>query len=183
MRSPVLLRLFICRHRRAVVPTPGEVRGAFCQSAERKYRHFFYGGEPGVAERLAELLRRRFPAVQIAGVFSPPFRPLSAAEDDEIVTLISNSSPDVLWVGLGTPKQERWMFEHSHRIKVPVMVSVGAAFDMLSGRRKQAPPWLRDRGLEWLFRLMQEPRRLWRRYLLGGPQFLACLVLDSLLRR
>jgi N-acetylglucosaminyldiphosphoundecaprenol N-acetyl-beta-D-mannosaminyltransferase len=154
----------------------------FCQRAERKYRHFFYGGEPGVAERLAELLQRRFPGVEIAGVFSPPFRPLSAAEDDEIVTLISGSSPDVLWVGLGTPKQERWMFELGHRIKVPVMVSVGAAFDMLSGRQKQAPRWLRDRGLEWLFRLMREPRRLWRRYLLGGPQFLAYLVLESLLR-
>jgi exopolysaccharide biosynthesis WecB/TagA/CpsF family protein len=156
---------------------------AFCKKAERKYRHFFYGGAPGVAERLAETLQRRFPKIEIAGVYSPPFRPLSVHEDDEIVALISNASPDVLWVGLGTPKQERWMFEHARRINVPVMVSVGAAFDLLSGRRRQAPPWLRDYGLEWLFRLAQEPRRLWRRYLLGGPQFLAYLARESLLRR
>jgi N-acetylglucosaminyldiphosphoundecaprenol N-acetyl-beta-D-mannosaminyltransferase len=153
---------------------------AFCKKAERKYRHFFYGGEPGVAERLAESLHRRFPEMEMAGVYSPPFRPLSVNEDDEIARLISSASPDVLWVALGTPKQERWMFEHARRIKVPVMVSVGAAFDLLSGRRKQAPKWMRDRGLEWLFRLMQEPRRLWRRYLLCGPQFLAYLALDNL---
>jgi exopolysaccharide biosynthesis WecB/TagA/CpsF family protein len=155
---------------------------AFCNEAERKYRHFFYGGESGVAERLAESLHRRFPEMQIAGIYSPPFRPLTVNEDDEIIAQISSASPDVLWVGLGTPKQERWMFEHARRIKVPVMVSVGAAFDLLSGRRKQAPRWLRDHGLEWLFRLVQEPRRLWRRYLLGGPQFFAYLALESLHR-
>jgi N-acetylglucosaminyldiphosphoundecaprenol N-acetyl-beta-D-mannosaminyltransferase len=155
---------------------------AFCKKAERKYRHFFYGGESGVAERLAEALHRRFPEMEIAGVYSPPFRSLSVNEDDEIVALISRASPDVLWVGLGTPKQERWMFERACRIKVPVIVSVGAAFDLLSGRRKQAPRWMRDRGLEWLFRLVQEPRRLWRRYLLCGPQFLAYLALDSFIR-
>ena len=156
---------------------------AFCKKSKRKYRHFFYGGESGVAERLAASLHRRFPEMETAGVYSPPFRPLSVHEDDEVVALISNASPDVLWVGLGTPKQERWMFEHARRIKVPVMVSVGAAFDLLSGRRKQAPRWMQDRGLEWLFRLVQEPRRLWRRYLLCGPQFLAYLALDGLLRR
>ena len=154
---------------------------AFCKKVERRYRHFFYGGESGVAEQLAESLQRRFPGMEVAGVYSPPFRPLSVDEDEKIVALISNASPDVLWVGLGTPKQERWMFEHAHRIKVPVMVSVGAAFDLLSGRRRQAPRWLRDHGLEWLFRLVQEPGRLWRRYLLGGPQFLAYLALETLL--
>jgi len=153
---------------------------AFCEKADRTYRHFFYGGEPGVPERLAESLKQRFPGMQTVGVYSPPFRRLNAKEDDEVVALISRAAPDVLWVGLGTPKQERWMFEHAHRLQVPVLVSVGAAFDLLSGRRKQAPRWLRHHGLEWLFRLLQEPRRLWRRYLVYGPKFIAYLALDLL---
>jgi len=153
---------------------------AFCEKADRTYRHFFYGGEPGVPERLAESLKQRFPGMQTVGVYSPPFRRLNAKEDDEVVALISRAAPDVLWVGLGTPKQERWMFEHAHRLQVPVLVSVGAAFDLLSGRRKQAPRWLRHHGLEWLFRLLHEPRRLWRRYLVYGPKFIAYLALDLL---
>ena len=166
-------------------PLPGRVYGpdlvlAFCEKADRTYRHFFYGGEPGVPERLAESLKQRFPGMQTVGVYSPPFRRLNAKEDDEVVALISRAAPDVLWVGLGTPKQERWMFEHAHRLQVPVLVSVGAAFDLLSGRRKQAPRWLRHHGLEWLFRLLQEPRRLWRRYLVYGPKFIAYLALDLL---
>ena len=166
-------------------PLPGRVYGpdlvlAFCGKAGRNYRHFFYGGEPGAAERLAESLKHRFPGMQTVGVYSPPFRPLNAEEDEEVVALISRAAPDVLWVGLGTPKQERWMFEHVHKLQVPVLASVGAAFDLLSGRRKQAPRWLRDHGLEWLFRLLQEPRRLWRRYLIYGPQFIAYLALERL---
>jgi N-acetylglucosaminyldiphosphoundecaprenol N-acetyl-beta-D-mannosaminyltransferase len=94
--------------------------------------------------------------------------------------MIDRAAPDVLWVGLGTPKQERWMHEHRTRLRVPVMVGVGAAFDMLSGRRKQAPRWMREHGLEWSFRLSQEPRRLWRRYLVYGTQFIAYLALESL---
>ena len=94
--------------------------------------------------------------------------------------MIGRAAPDVLWVGLGAPKQERWMHEHKNRLDVPVLVGVGAAFDMLSGRRKQAPRWMRDHGLEWLFRLLQEPRRLWRRYLIGGAQFVAYIALESL---
>jgi N-acetylglucosaminyldiphosphoundecaprenol N-acetyl-beta-D-mannosaminyltransferase len=151
---------------------------AFCEKTkERRYRHFFFGGEPGVAHRLAESLQRRLPGMQIAGTYSPPFRPLSMPEDDEIVAMISRAAPDVLWVGLGAPKQERWMHEHKHKLSVPVMVSIGAAFDMLSGRKKQAPRWIREHGLEWLFRLCQEPRRLWRRYLICGAQFLGYLAL------
>lgn len=150
------------------------------QTQPEGYRHFFYGGGPGVAERLAESLKRRFPGLRVAGTFSPPFRALSKEEENEIMTMISLATPDVLWVGLGTPKQERWMYEHKSRLEVPVMVGVGAAFDMLSGRRRQAPRWMREHGLEWLFRLLQEPRRLWRRYLIYGTQFLAYLALESL---
>ena len=158
-----------------------ELMLGFCEkTARRGYRHFFYGGEPGVPERLAESLQRRFPAMQVAGTYSPPFRPLSAREDQEIVAMISRAAPDVLWVGLGTPKQERWMHEHLSTLSVPVLVGVGAAFDILSGRRRQAPPWMREHGLEWFFRLLQEPRRLWRRYLVYGTQFIAYFALDGL---
>lgn len=154
---------------------------AFCKETQTHgYRHFLYGGEPGVAEQLAESLKRRFPAIQVAGTFSPPFRPLSKGEDDEIVGMISRAAPDVLWVGLGAPKQERWMHEHKKRLNVPVIVGVGAAFDMISGRRRQAPRWMREHGLEWAFRLFQEPRRLWRRYLIYGTQFIVWIVLEGL---
>jgi len=157
---------------------------AFCEkTAGQGYRHFFYGGEPGVPERLAESLRHLFPGIQVAGTYSPPFRPLGAKEDQEVVAMISHSAPDVLWVGLGTPKQERWMHEHRGTLSVPVLVGVGAAFDMVSGRRRQAPAWMRERGLEWFFRLLQEPRRLWRRYLVYGTKFIAYLALDGLRTR
>src|SRR6266404_4160345 len=153
----------------------------FCEkTAGRGYRHFFYGGEPGVPERLAESLKRRFPTIEVCGTFSPPMRPLDPEEDKEIVSMISRAAPDVLWVGLGTPKQERWMHEHRDQLQIPVMVSVGAAFDILSGRRNQAPRWMREHGLEWLLRLLQEPRRLWRRYLIYGTEFIAYLAADGL---
>jgi len=154
---------------------------AFCErSSGQDYRHFFYGGEPGVAECLAESLKSRFPGLNVVGTYSPPFRPLSPAEDAEIADSINRAAPDVLWVGLGTPKQECWMHEHKDRLRVPVLVGVGAAFDLLSGRRKQAPRWMREHGLEWFFRLLQEPRRLWRRYLVYGGKFVVYVVLDML---
>lgn len=154
---------------------------AFCEKTQDQgYRHFFYGGEPGVAEQLADSLKRRFPPMKIAGTYSPPFRPLNKDEDEEIVAMISRAAPDVLWVGLGTPKQERWMHEHKNKLGVPVVVGVGAAFDMISGRRRQAPRWMRERGFEWLFRLCQEPRRLWRRYLIYGTEFVFLIVLENL---
>jgi|HubBroStandDraft_4_1064222.scaffolds.fasta_scaffold11574_2 exopolysaccharide biosynthesis WecB/TagA/CpsF family protein len=154
---------------------------AFCEkSAGRGYRHFFYGGGPGIAERLAASLGTRFPGLNVVGTCSPPFRTLSADEDAEIVEMINRAAPDVLWVGLGAPKQERWMHEHKDRLRVPVLVGIGAAFDLLSGKRKQAPSWMREHGCEWFFRLLQEPRRLWRRYLVYGTQFIAYLALDCL---
>ena len=154
---------------------------AFCEETSGQgYRHFFYGGEPGVAERLAESLKTRFPGLNVVGTCSPPFRALSADEDAEMVEMINRAAPDVLWVGLGAPKQERWMHEHKDRLQVPVVVGIGAAFDFLSGRRKQAPSWMREHGLEWFFRLLQEPRRLWRRYLINGSKFVIYVLLDTL---
>jgi len=156
----------------------------FCEKTARQgYRHFFYGGERGVPERLAESLKRRFPSLEVCGTFSPPFRPLDPEEDREIVAMISRATPDVLWVGLGTPKQERWMHEHRGTLSVPVLVGVGAAFDFVSGRRRQAPRWMRERGLEWFFRLLQEPGRLWRRYLVYGAKFITYIALDGLRTR
>ena len=154
---------------------------ACCErSVVKGYRHFFYGGKPGVAGRLADKLKTQFVGMNIVGTNSHPHRPLSPAEEEEIVAMISSAAPDVLWLGLGEPKQDRWMHERKDKLRVPVLVGVGAAFDMLSGGKKQAPRWMRDHGLEWFFRLMQEPRRLGRRYLVYGAQFIAYIVLESL---
>lgn len=154
-----------------------ELMETFCRATGGTYRHFFYGGAEGVAEQLGETLRRRF-GIQVAGTYCPPFRKLSEQEEKEVILKIREAAPDVLWVGLSTPKQECWMAEHQGRIPVPVMVGVGAAFDFHTGRTRQAPVWMREHGLEWLFRLLSEPRRLWRRYLIYGPQFVWAVALE-----
>jgi N-acetylglucosaminyldiphosphoundecaprenol N-acetyl-beta-D-mannosaminyltransferase len=115
-----------------------------------------------------------------AGAYLPSFRPLTPEEDEQIEAMINRAVPDVLWVGLNTPKQERWMRAHQGRLRVPVMVGVSAAFDINSGKTRQAPRWMRENGLEWLFRLFQEPRRLWRRYLIYGSQFVFYIALEML---
>jgi N-acetylglucosaminyldiphosphoundecaprenol N-acetyl-beta-D-mannosaminyltransferase len=143
---------------------------SFCCNTGPFYRHYFYGGRPGVAERVAEVMKKRYD-VRTVGTYCPPFRPLSEEEKLEVDRRIEAAAPDVVWVGLSTPKQERWMYEHRPRLSVPVMVGVGAAFDFIAGDVKQAPGWMQENGLEWSFRLTQEPRRLWRRYLVLGPKF------------
>ncbi|OLC95799.1 MAG: hypothetical protein AUH86_11145 [Acidobacteria bacterium 13_1_40CM_4_58_4] len=158
-----------------------ELMLAFCKrSTANAYRHFFYGGKPGVAKKLAEILAQRFPGISVAGTYSPAFRPLTAEEDEKVVALINAAAADVVWVGLSTPKQERWMSEHRNCLRTPVLVGVGAAFDINSGVARQAPRWMRENGLEWLFRLLQEPRRLWWRYLGYGSEFVFSVLLDSL---
>ncbi|MGB6390729.1 MAG: WecB/TagA/CpsF family glycosyltransferase [Candidatus Acidiferrales bacterium] len=149
-----------------------ELMMAFCQvTAHRGYRHFFYGGRPGIAETLASRLQAQIPNLQVAGTYAPPFRALTPQEEAAIVRQIECSAADVIWVGLGTPKQERWMSAHRDRLRAPVLLGVGAAFDIHAGALRQAPAWMRERGLEWLFRLSQEPKRLWRRYLVTGADF------------
>lgn len=143
----------------------------FCRDSGGAYRHFFYGGTPGAAELLAHTLRDRF-GILVAGTYTPPFRPLTNAEESELAAVVERASPDVLWVGLSTPKQETWMYQHRHKLKVPLMLGVGAAFDLNSGNVRRAPVWMRDHGLEWLFRLAVEPRRLWKRYLITIPHAL-----------
>lgn len=159
-----------------------ELMFRFCAetAATHRYRHFLYGGDTGVTEDLEDVFRTRCPGVTIVGSYSPPFRELTPKEDADIVEMINSAKPDVLWVGLSTPKQEKWMHEHRDRLRVPVLVGVGAAFDFISERKKQAPRWMQEHGLEWMFRLRQEPRRLWRRYILGGAEFVMLVALELL---
>ena len=140
--------------------------------ARRGHRVFLYGGDVGVAQRLGAALTQEYAGLQVVGVLTPPFRALTPAEDAAVVAQINAAQPDIVWVGLSTPKQEKWMAAHVGRIDAPVMVGVGAAFDFLSGIKKQAPPWMQRNGLEWLFRLIMEPRRLGRRYIATVPSFL-----------
>ncbi len=154
---------------------------AVCQDGiEKGYRHYFYGAAPGVAEELAGRLQERFPGLQVAGIESPPFCQLTPAEDQEMVERMRAARPDIVWVGIGSPRQERWMSDHLERLDVPALVGVGAAFDFLSGNKPQAPRWIQRSGLEWLFRLASEPRRLWKRYILGYPVFIWRVLLQQL---
>ena len=145
-------------------------------------RHFFYGGRPGVADRMVTNLVARFPYLQIAGTLSPAFSTDVAAPQADI-DAINATRPDVLWVGLGHPKQDLWMHRNRGRVEAPVLAGVGAAFDFLSGDKKEAPQWMKRAGLQWLHRLASEPRRLWKRYLIGNAVFVALLIQEGELRR
>ncbi len=134
-------------------------------------RHFFYGGADGVAELLAQKLKAKFPKLEIAGIFTPPFRALNSDEEKKLAEQIHISQPDILWVGLSTPKQEKFMAEYLPKLDLTLMVGVGAAFDFHSGRVKQAPRWMQRSGLEWFYRLCSEPRRLAKRYFRNNPLF------------
>jgi N-acetylglucosaminyldiphosphoundecaprenol N-acetyl-beta-D-mannosaminyltransferase len=144
-----------------------------CADAAREgHRVFLYGGREESLRELRRRLQARFPELQIVGAYSPPFRPLTPGEDEDVERRIHESAADVVFVGISTPKQERWMYNHRHRFPGVVMVGVGAAFDFHAGRVRQAPPWMQRGGLEWVFRLWMEPQRLWQRYLLVTPRFL-----------
>jgi len=140
--------------------------------------HFLYGGGDGVAERLAGCLRRFVPGVQIAGTYTPPFRRLNAIEQEHLQQTIARLRPDIVWVGLSTPKQERFMAEYLPRLDCTLMIGVGAAFDFHTGKLKDSPRWVKQLGLQWLHRLAQEPARLWKRYLVNNPQFVALAALQ-----
>lgn len=145
-------------------------------ASEKGYRIGFYGGKPEAVERLVKNLKLVYPRMNIVLQISPPYRELTREEDDEMTARINAARPDLLWIGLGCPRQERWMAEHRHRIPA-VMIGVGAAFDFLSGTVRQAPRWMQNSGLEWFYRLICEPRRLWKRYLFTNSAFLAGLTL------
>jgi N-acetylglucosaminyldiphosphoundecaprenol N-acetyl-beta-D-mannosaminyltransferase len=139
----------------------------------------FYGGQPDVLEKLVERMQERFPGLNVAYAYSPPFRVLTQEEDKQICQAIRNSGLQILFVGLGCPKQERWMAEHHDRISA-VMLGVGAAFDFHAGVVSQAPPWIQRLGMEWAYRFLQEPRRLWKRYLIQNPRFVVLALADLL---
>jgi N-acetylglucosaminyldiphosphoundecaprenol N-acetyl-beta-D-mannosaminyltransferase len=150
---------------------PDLMLAVMAESAVRGYRHYLYGGEPGVPERLARVMEGRYPGVDFVGLQSPPFASLEELCTPQAAASINERNPDIVWVGIGNPKQERWMARMRPLLTAPVLIGVGAAFDFHSGVKAQAPLWMQRSGLEWLFRLAHEPRRLWRRYLLDNPWF------------
>jgi N-acetylglucosaminyldiphosphoundecaprenol N-acetyl-beta-D-mannosaminyltransferase len=148
-----------------------------CELSQRKgYTHFLYGGGKGVAEELQRRLESKFPGIKIVGSHTPPFRPLNELEQAELVRSVNERKPDIVWVGLSTPKQEKFMAQFMDRFDATLMFGVGAAFDFHAGRVRQAPRWMQRCGLEWLFRLGCEPRRLWRRYFRNNPLFLFRII-------
>jgi N-acetylglucosaminyldiphosphoundecaprenol N-acetyl-beta-D-mannosaminyltransferase len=155
---------------------PDLMLATFERAEARRYRHFLYGVTDDTIARLSANLTARYPGTVIAGSYAPPFRPLTAEEDAEVVRKINASGADIIWVGLSTPKQERWMATHRDRLEAPVLIGVGAAFDFHAGLKRQAPRFIQRSGFEWLFRMAIEPRRLWRRYLTNNPQFVLRVV-------
>jgi N-acetylglucosaminyldiphosphoundecaprenol N-acetyl-beta-D-mannosaminyltransferase len=141
-------------------------------SRTRGLTHFLYGGARGVAEELKRRMEQRFPGIHIVGTYTPPFRPLTAEEEQELAQLVRTVKPDLFWVGLSTPKQEKFMAQHWQKLDATLFFGVGAAFDFHAGRVQQAPVWMQQRGLEWLFRLTRDPGRLWKRYLKNNPLFI-----------
>jgi N-acetylglucosaminyldiphosphoundecaprenol N-acetyl-beta-D-mannosaminyltransferase len=145
-------------------------------SEERGYTHYLYGGNEGIAEKLADALRRRYPKIDVVGLNTPPFRPLNPAEEQALQEQVMKTRPDFVWVGLSTPKQERFMADHIGALDCTLMLGVGAAFDVHTGVMKDAPQWVKRAGLQWIHRLLQEPSRLWRRYLINNPRFIFNII-------
>jgi N-acetylglucosaminyldiphosphoundecaprenol N-acetyl-beta-D-mannosaminyltransferase len=150
---------------------------ALCEATAGKgIRHFFWGGLPGVPEKLAETLTTRFPGLEVVGGYSPPFAPMEDKPLPDTIQRINEVNPHIVWVGLGSPKHDLWMQRYRPHFNAPLLIGVGAAFDFIAGTKRQAPHWMQRNGLEWLFRLVQEPRRLWRRYLIYNPLFIIGVI-------
>ena len=158
------------------VYAPDVMTATFEFGLKGSYRHFLYGGDLGVADELNRKLQDRYPGIRIVGTYCPPFRPLADEEVDGLAALINAAAPDIVWVGLGCPKQEHWMHRLRPRLEAPVLIGVGTGFDFLAGRKPLAPRWIQRSGFEWLYRMLSEPRRLWPRYSRVVPRFvyLAC---------
>ncbi|NPV55517.1 MAG: WecB/TagA/CpsF family glycosyltransferase [Anaerolineae bacterium] len=144
------------------------------------WRHYFWGGAPGVAGRVAQVLTARFPGLQVVGVESPPFRPLTQQELQAVRMRIIQSGAQIVWVAIGSPRQERWMAENSAFLPGVTLIGVGAAFDFISANKPQAPHWVQRIGMEWFFRFLSEPGRLFKRYILGYPRFVFLIVMEAL---
>lgn len=181
--APVALMLrLITGHPQARVSGPDVMWDVCERAAQEGLGVFFYGASKRTLDRLISRLKMAFPSLRIAGAIAPPFRPLTEQELKRDLDAINSSSAAILWVGLGCPKQEKWM--HAHRAAIrPVMLGVGAAFDYHAGVLKRAPEWMRSAGLEWLHRLGSDPGRLWRRYLFSNAAFIYCAAKEILLRK
>ncbi len=152
-------------------------------SEQRGYRNYFYGATEDVLNKLEYRLKQKFPKINICGKYAPPFRPLTKQEDAQIIEQINQANPDMIWVGLGSPKQDIWIHEHRNQLNASMCFAVGAAFDFLSGTKPQAPRWMQRSGLEWLFRFLSEPKRLGKRYLVGNTKFIYLLIKDCLRKK
>ena len=154
--------------------TPGaEIMESFLEVADKKgYSSYFYGDTDDTLEKLKTNLQIKYPGHRIAGMYSPPFRSLTNDEDDAIVEFINKTNPDIVWVGLGTPKQDRWGFTHKDKLNTKIVIGVGAAFGFLAGKVQRVPKWIGNSGFEWVWRFAMEPKKLWRRDIIDGPRFL-----------
>lgn len=148
-------------------------------SVQKGYQQFLYGGEPGVADLLKEVLETKFPGLQVVGTYTPPFRAFTSEEEDEVLKLVQESKLNILWVGISTPKQELFMAHYVDRFQIPLLVGVGAAFDYHTGRLRDCSNWIKRSGLQWLHQLLQYPKRLWKRYLRNNPAFLWKIALQT----
>ena len=161
---------------------PDVIRAVCEKGTEQGLRHFFLGGQPGVATRLAETLTAKIPALEVAGTCAPQVE-IDNAPDVALVDALNSAKANILWVGFGSPKQDLWMSVYRPVLRAPLLIGVGAAFDFLSGAKPQAPRWMQRCGLEWAFRLGSEPRRLWQRYLVYNPRFVLHVLWQDLQRR
>lgn len=148
------------------------------KSKAKGYTFFLYGGLPDAPDQMEAYLKERFEGIRVVGKYSPPFRPLTAEEDSEVCEMINRAKPDFLWVGLGSPKQDLWIYDHREKIRGTIMIAAGATFDFFSGRIRQAPRFVRDSGFEWLYRLTQDFRRLWVRYTVYNVIFIIAFALQ-----
>lgn len=153
------------------VAGPDLMTRMFQESGVKGYRHYFYGSTQDTLKALSEVLKVKYPEIQIAGMYAPPFRNLTEEEDAACVERINRAAPDIVWVGLGAPKQEKWMYAHRNIIK-GLMIGVGAGFDFHAGTVKRAPKWMQNIGMEWFYRLLQDPKRLWKRYVMTNWKFI-----------
>lgn len=154
------------------------VRAFFNIANQKNYKSFFYGDTEATLNEMAIKLNEEYPGHRIVGTFSPPFSPLSNKEENDIISMINAAKPDVLWVALGCPKQDIWIYKHKNKLRVPIAVGIGAIFNFLAGTVERSPEWVARMGAEWLWRLYKEPKKLWRRDLIDGPRFLWHVFLE-----
>jgi N-acetylglucosaminyldiphosphoundecaprenol N-acetyl-beta-D-mannosaminyltransferase len=150
------------------------------KSVESGFKHFLYGSTENTLEKLETNLKNKFENINISGSYSPPFRPLTSEEEEAVILKINDSGANIVWIGLGAPKQEVFVDKIAEKLNAPVVVAIGAAFDFHAGTVKQAPDWMQDHGLEWLYRLVQEPRRLWFRYCYYNPLFVIKYLIEKI---